>query len=164
MGRQRKLTAGEIELARTAFDDKIEYDKVRLSDGPGTNPMAHMAFAKGNPAITIGNTIYFKKHFCPDFSVRGENGTSFMHEMAHVWQYRTLGMPAFYMRYAAEVAQAGLNPDKMYDYKDVTNFDDAMLEAQAQMVGHYYKAKAEGNASKTAELAKKLAGSGLFRL
>jgi hypothetical protein len=164
MGKQRKLTAGEIALAQTAFGDKIDYDKVRLSDGPGTNPMAHMAFAKGNPAITIGNTVYFKRDFCPDFSVRGENGTTFMHEMAHVWQYRTLGMAAFYVRYGADLARAGFNPDKMYDYRSVTDFDSAMLEAQAQMVGHYYKARAERDAQKTAELETKLARSGLYGL
>jgi hypothetical protein len=164
MGKQRKLTAGEIALARTAFGDKIQYDRVRLSDGPGTNPMAHMAFAKGNPAITIGNTVYFKRDFCPDFSVPGENDTTFMHEMAHVWQYRTLGMAAFYVRYAAELARAGFKPDNMYDYRSVTDFDSAMLEAQAQMVGHYYKAKAERDARRTAELTPKLTGSGLYGL
>ena len=164
MGKQRKLTAGEIALARTAFGDKIEYGKVRLSDGPGANPMAHMAFAKGNPAITIGNTVYFKRDFCRDFSVRGENGTTFMHEMAHVWQYRTLGMAAFYVRYGADLARAGFNPDKMYDYGNVTDFDNAMLEAQAQMVGHYYKAKAERDSQRTAELTTKLTGSGLYGL
>lgn len=164
MGNQRKLTAGEIKLARTAFGDKIDYDKVRLSEGPGTNPMAHMAFAKGNPAITIGNTVYFKHDFCPDFSVPGENGTSFMHEMAHVWQYKTLGMGAFYVRYAADLAKAKGNPNEMYKFTEATRFDEAMLEAQAQMVGNYYKAKAEGNAAATARLAKNLAGSGLYGL
>lgn len=164
MGKQRKLTAGEIALAREAFGDKIDYDKVRLSDGPGTNPMAHMAFAKGNPAITIGNTVYFKKDFCPDFSVPGQNGTSFMHEMAHVWQYRTLGLAAFAVRYAADLAKVKGRPNDMYKFTDSTRFDEAMLEAQAQMIGNYYKARAERNAAATARLAKNLAGSGLYGL
>jgi hypothetical protein len=164
MGNQRKLTANEIKLARTAFGDKIEYDKVRLSDGPGLNPMAHMAFAKGNPAITIGNTVYFKRDFCPDFSVPGKNGTSFMHEMTHAWQYRTLGLGAFAVRYADEVRQSGLKPNDMYKYTPESKFNDSMLEAQAQMVGDYYKATAERNAAATARLAKNLAGSGLYGL
>jgi hypothetical protein len=163
MGNQRKLTAKEIALAREAFGDKIEYDRVRLSDGPGFNPMAHMAFAKGNPAITIGNTVYFKHDFCPDFSVPGRNGTSFMHEMTHVWQYRTLGLGAFAVRYADEVRQSGLKPNDMYKYAEgETKFTEAMLEAQAQMVGDYYRARAEGNAARSARLAKNLAGSGLY--
>jgi hypothetical protein len=164
MGNQRKLTANEIKLARTAFGDKIDYDKVRLSEGPGSNAAAHIAFMKGNPAITIGNTVYFKHDFAPDFSVPGRNGTSFMHEMTHVWQYKTLGMPAFFARYGAELVQAGGKPNDMYKYTDDSKFNDAMLEAQAQMVGDYYKARAEGNASRTAKLAKNLAGSGMYGL
>ena len=164
MGKQRRLTAGEITLARTAFGDRIDYGKVKLSDGPGNNIAAHIAFGKGNPAITIGSTVYFKKDFCPDFSVPGQNGTSFMHEMAHVWQYQTLGMAAFAARYGAEFLQVKGKPENMYDYSKVTDFDKAMLEAQAQLVGHYYKAKAERNAAQTAALAKKLGGSGLYGL
>ena len=164
MGTQRKLTAGEIKLARTAFGDKIDYDKVRLSDGPGSNAAAHIAFMKGNPAITIGNTVYFKRDFCPDFSVPGQNGTSFMHEMTHVWQYRTLGMTAFFARYGVELAKAGGKPNDMYKYTDDSKFTEAMLEAQAQMVGDYYKATAEGNATRKAKLAKNLAGSGRYGL
>jgi hypothetical protein len=164
MAKQRKLTAGEIKLAREAFGDKIAYDKVRLSDGPGNNPAAHIAFMRGNPAITIGNTVYFKENFVADYALPGRNGTMFMHEMTHVWQYKTLGMPAFFARYGAELARAGGNPNNMYKYTDATKFGEAMLEAQAQMVGDYYKAMAEGNASRTARLAKNLAGSGLYGL
>jgi hypothetical protein len=119
---------------------------------------------RGNPAITIGNTVYFKRDFCADFSVPGQNGTTFMHEMTHVWQYKTVGMPAFFARYGAELVQAGGRPNDMYKYTDSTQFTEAMLEAQAQMVGDYYKAKAEGNASRTARLARNLAGSGLYGL
>jgi hypothetical protein len=164
MGKQRTLTAGEIALARKAFGDKIDYARVKLSDGPGNHPFAHMAFAKGNPAITIGNTVYFKQDFCPDFSAPGQNGRSFMHEMTHVWQYKTLGMAAFYVRYVAEVAQAKGKPNDMYKYTDDTKFNEAMLEAQAQMVGDYHRAKSQGNAAATARLAKNLAGSGFYGL
>jgi hypothetical protein len=162
--KQRKLTAGEIALARTAFADKIDYSKVRLHDGPGNNVFAHIAFAKGNPAITIGSTVYFKKDYAPDFSAAGANGSSFMHEMAHVWQYQTLGVPAFAARYGAEFVQVKGKPNDMYDYSKMTDFDEAMLEAQAQLVGHYYHFTATKNATQTAALAKKLAGSGLYGL
>jgi hypothetical protein len=162
---KRKLTAGEIALAREAFGDRIDYDKVRLSDGPGTNAAAHIAFLKGNPAITIGSTVYFKEGFCPDFSVPGQNGTSFMHEMTHVWQYRTLGTAAFFARYASDLAHAGGRPNDMYKFAEgETKFGEAMLEAQAQMVGNYYKAKAERNEPRRARLAKNLEGSGFYGL
>jgi hypothetical protein len=164
MGKQRKLTAGETALARTAFGNKIDYAAVKLSDGPGSNAAAHIAFMKGNPAITIGNTIYFKVGFAADFSVAGANGRTFMHEMTHVWQYRTLGMTAFFIRYGADLVKAGGNPDAMYTYTEAAKFGDSMLEAQAQMVGDYHRAKTDGNASATTRLAKNLAGSGLYGL
>jgi len=165
MGKQRKLTAGEIALARAAFGDKIDYSKVKLSDGPGNSPSAHIAFAKGNPAITIGSTVYFKTHYCPDFSARGQNRKSFIHEMTHVWQYRALGMPAFFARYFQEVARVGGKPDDMYKYvKGTDAFGKAMLEAQASMIGDYSEALWGGNETQKALLAKNMAGSGLYGL
>jgi hypothetical protein len=164
MGNQRKMTAGEIALAKTAFGSKIDYGAVRLSDGPGSNAAAHIAFMKGNPAITIGNTMYFKEGFAADFSVAGANGRTFMHEMTHVWQYRTLGMTAFFIRYGADLVQAGGRPDDMYKYGETTKFSEAMLEAQAQMVGDYHRAKSSGKADATKRLARNLAGSGLYGL
>lgn len=164
MGKQRKLTAGEIKLAREAFGDRIDYGRVRLSDGPGSNAAAHIAFMKGNPAITIGNTVYFKEGFSADFSVAGADGRMFMHEMTHVWQYRSLGMASFFIRYGADLAKAGGKPNDMYKYDDDAKFGEAMLEAQAQMVGDYHRARTGGNAAATARLAKNLKGSGLHGL
>lgn len=115
MAKQRKLTAGEIKLARKAFDEKIDYGKVRLSDGPGNNAAAHIAFMRGNPAITIGNTVYFKQGFSADFSAPGADGRMFMHEMTHVWQYRTLGMAAF------SSAMAPISPKPAADRTTCTN-------------------------------------------
>ena len=166
MGQQRKLTAGEIALARAAFGDKIDYSKVRLSDGPGNHPFAHAAFAKGNPAITIGSTVYFKQEYCPDFAattIRGKK--SFIHEMTHVWQYRTLGMPAFFARYGVEFLEVGGKPNDMYKYEaGKTRFGEAMLEAQANMVGDYSEAVWAPNETRKAQLAKNMAGSGLYGL
>ena len=156
----RKLTAGEIALARKAFGARIDYGKVKLSDGPGTNAFAHIAFAKGNPAITIGSKVYFKKDYCPDFSAPGQNGRSFMHEMTHVWQYQTLGLAAFAARYGAEFLQVKGKPNDMYAYKAADRFDEAMLEAQAQMVGDYQSAKAGDKA----RIAGNLKGSGFYNL
>jgi hypothetical protein len=78
-----------------------------------------------------------------------------MHEMAHVWQYRTLGMPAFFARYGAEFIQVGGKPNDMYKYvRGKTKFDEAMLEAQAEMIGDYSEALWTGNATGKAEIAK----------
>jgi len=165
MGKQRKLTPGEIALARAAFGAGIDYGRVKLSDGPGSHPFAHMAFAKGNPAITIGSTVYFKKDYCPDFAAGGRNRKSFIHEMAHVWQFRALGMPAFFLRYGEELAKAKGKPDDMYRYDEgKTKFGGAMLEAQAAMVGDYSEALWSGNAARIALLGKNMTGSGLYGL
>jgi hypothetical protein len=162
---QRPLTAGEIALARAAFGGRIDYGRVKLSDGPGNNPLAHMAFAKGNPAITIGSTVYFKQDFCPDFSAPGRNRKCFIHEMTHIWQYRTMGMPRFFLRYGEEVLKAKGRPDDMYNYAaGSAKFGEAMLEAQAEMVCDYSEAMWTGNATRTAQLAGNLAASGVYGL
>ena len=164
MSEQRKLKAGEIALARTAFGDRIDYDEVELSNGPGIQPLAHLAFAKGNPAITVGSTVYFKKGYCPDFAAPAHNPNSFFHELTHVWQYQRFGMPAFFGRYGVEFAKVGGDAGKMYRYGDKEKFKDAMLEAQAQMVGDYGEAVWAKNAARRDKIAVNLAGSGLFGL
>ena len=159
MAKPRKLTGGEIVLARAAFGNRIQYDKVKLRDGPGAQPLAHAAFAKGNPAITVGSTVYFKHGYCADFSAPGENQASFIHEMTHVWQYQTLGLTAFFARYGAEFAAVGAKPSKMYEYESGDPFDSAMLEAQAEMVTDY-----GAGAARRAKAAPGLAGTGLYSL
>jgi len=166
MGKQRKLTAGEIALASAAFGNKIDYDKVRLRDGPGLEPLAHIAFAKGNPAITVGSTVYFKQDYSPDYSAATMKGKrSFIHEMAHVWQYAALGMPAFFVRYGKDLAKAKGKPNDMYRYTQGTDpFGKAMLEAQAEMVADYSVALWSANAAQLAKVARNMAGSGLYGL
>jgi len=165
MGKQRRLTAGETVLIRAAFGDRIDPRRVKLSDGPGNNPFAHIAFAKGNPAITIGSTAYFKSRYCADFSADGQDRKTFIHEMAHIWQYRALGMPTFAARYGAEFVKVRGKPNDMYRYTPgTTPFADAMLEAQAEMIGDYSQALWDGNPTRRALLAKNMAGSGLYGL
>jgi hypothetical protein len=165
MSEQRTLAAGEIALARAAFGDRIEYDGVTLSDGPGSQPLAHLAFAKGNPAITVGPTVYFKTDYCPDFSADGRNRRSFIHEMTHVWQYADLSMPVFFLRYGADLLNVGGNPDAMYVYTHgETRFADAMIEQQAEMVGDYSVAVWNRDAQDIALFARNMGGSGLYGL
>lgn len=136
---KRKLTAGERALAEAAFEPRqpIAYDKVRLRLGSGANPAAAAAFLKGNPAITLGHTVYLKQRkWSEDYSVAGDAST-FIHELAHVWQWERLGRVRFLARYARELAGVRFRPEALYAYGENMPFDGATLEAQAQMLGHY---------------------------
>jgi hypothetical protein len=166
MGRQRTLTAGEIALAKAAFGNKIDYKTVKLCDGPGLEPLAHIAFAKGNPAITVGPIVYFKQDYCPDFSAAPmKSRRSFIHEMTHVWQYAARGMPAFFVRYGKDLARAKGKSGDMYKYAPGTDpFGKAMLEAQAEMVSDYSVALWNANAANLATFAKNMKGSGFYGL
>lgn len=165
MAKLRKLTPGEIALARTAFANKIDYSRVVLNDGPGTEALAHIAFAKGNSAITVDSSIYFKADYCPDFSAPGKNRQVFIHEMTHVWQYQTMGLAAFALRYGADLLAAKGKPDAMYNYTaGTTRFGTAMLEAQAQMTCDYGAASWANDTKRLAKLAANLAGSGFYNL
>lgn len=165
MDKKRKLTGGEIALARAAFPKGIPTDGVEIVDGPGTSFAAHIAFMRGNPAITLGSTIHYRLWYTDDFAGPETNAGSFIHEMTHVRQYAELGQASFFARYAKELAQVGGNPDKLYEYEaGVDLFTKATLEAQAQMVEDYSRALWGKNAARKAELAKNLKGSRVYGL
>ena len=162
----RAMTAGERALAETAFAGRIDYGGVRLCNGPGKNPAAMIAFKRGNPAITLSRTIYFKGRFHDDFSTAADRDkVLLMHEMTHIWQYHRLGFARFMLRYGIELAKCGFNPGNLYKYEQgKTKFEDATLEAQAEMVSHYKRATLHGDADERARVAKNLAGTGFYGL
>ena len=163
MGKRRKLTEGEIALARKAFGDKIDYSKVDIVEGAALNIPAHLAFLNGNPAITMGSTIYFKKGYCDDFADPATKQYSYMHEMTHVWQWQKLGWTRFLLRYGREFLKVRGKAGDMYIYENDTKaFGESMLEAQANMVQHYSQALWAKNESKKGGVAKRLADSGLY--
>jgi hypothetical protein len=162
----RGLTQAERAFADTAFSGKdMGYGEVRLCNGAGGNPAAMMAFANGNPAITLNRTIYFKGRFRDDFSTGDlRDRLLLLHELTHIWQYRAVGFTRFMARYALELARCGFNAHKLYLFADDARFDDSTLEAQAEMVAHYKKAELTGNAESKRKLAASLAGTGFYRL
>jgi hypothetical protein len=165
----RPLTAGEIALARRAFGDDLPCDKVRLRRGAGMNAAAAIAFMRGNPAITLVRTVYFKKPWHADFSAANASDKSdLLHELTHILQYERLGVLGFGLRYAAELAKHRFQAGRLYDYKKAgTKFPKATLEGQAEMVGDYAKAllgTGPNAAAEAAGIAPWLEGSGLFDL
>lgn len=163
----RPLTAGEIALAKRAFGDEPPYDRVRLRRGAGMNAAAAFAFMRGNPAITLVRTIYFKTPWHEDFSAAsaGEKA-ALLHELTHVLQYAQLGVVGFGLRYARELAANAFKPGRLYEYEKAgTKFPKATLEGQAEMVGDYARAllgTGPNAAASAAKVAPWLEGSGLF--
>ena len=162
----RGLTLAERVFADTAFAGKdMGYDEVRLCNGAGGNPAAMMAFANGNPAITLNRTIYFKGRFRDDFSTGDlRDRMLLIHELTHIWQYRAIGFVSFMARYAVELTKCGFDAKKLYLYPEGARFDDSTLEAQAEMVAHYKKAELTGNEAERQKLAKSLERTGFYKL
>jgi uncharacterized integral membrane protein (TIGR00697 family) len=160
--RVRSLAEGEIALAEPVFGGAIRYSDVRIRHGAGWNPIALIAFANGNPAITLGRSIYLRDGVA-DFAQLGEaERRLFLHEMVHVWQYRALGILRFLLRYARDFAAARFDARAMYRYAPgKTRFGEAMLEAQAEIVSDHALALWRGDAEGVERLRPSMAGSGL---
>jgi hypothetical protein len=148
-GSRRPLTEGEARLVETVFG-KLDLTPVRLCNGDGGNPFAEIAFRfEGVDAVTLIRTIFFRTGYVADFSAETADRGLFLHEMTHVWQYQTLGVPRFGLRYLKDLVRHRFNRDALYKYAPEEAFPTATLEAQAQMVQ---------------ERAANLAGSGLYGL
>jgi hypothetical protein len=162
----RGLKADEIALLREAFGERIAYEGVRLRQGHGGNPAAMAAFRNGNTAITLRRSLYFRVHYSDDFSQADVAAQSlFHHEMTHIWQYAALGVTRFLARYARDLAACRFSPSAMYRYEEgETRFAAARLEAQAEMVGDYCRARLVGDVPRQARLARNLKGSGFYGL
>jgi Domain of unknown function (DUF4157) len=160
---RRPLTDGEVALAQAAFGDGLDYGRVRLCQGTGGNPGAHMAFRKpGVDAITLIRTIFFRGGLVDDFT-RGGDPSLFMHEMTHIWQYQTMGVARFGLRYLGELEACNWDRNCLYHYEcGHTVFAEAKLEAQAQIVQDYGIALGAGRMGQAQALRCNLAGSGLF--
>lgn len=161
---RRPLTEGEKALAVEAFGaNAVDFAPVRICHGSGGNPAAWLAFRNpANDAITLIRTIFLRDSKTPDFSKGGDPGL-FLHEMTHIWQYQTIGVLLFGLRYARDFAACGFNAGAMYRYESNTAFGEARLEAQAQMVQDYANARAK-DPNAAAKLRGNLAGSGRFGL
>ena len=80
---KRSLTAGEVALAQTMFQQAIDYSAVRLAFGSWWQKYS-------KTAVAPNGKIYFPHHaYCEDFSLAAPHlQVWFMHEMTHVWQYQ----------------------------------------------------------------------------
>lgn len=169
----RELTSAERANLEEVFGDDIDLDNVRIVRGAGYNPAAAAAFENGNPAITIGDTVYVRPdvydRLGSDFTTSPEGIETLAHEFTHVMQYQKLGFGEFFARYGNEFAKAGGDADKLYDYESRPNtvYATETLEGQAQMVGDYarYLAADENITPEQArDIENRLNGTGIFGL
>ena len=127
----RSLTAGETELARSVFDNSIDYSRVRLIKGKW------WPFQPRNAAMAPMGNIYFHPAgggWSNDFSQENVRRQAFfIHEMVHVWQAQAKGR--FYLPLMR-------HPFCRYSYqlKPGKPFDRYGLEQQAEIVTHRFLA------------------------
>ncbi len=166
----RGLTRGEVAQAREAFGNRATSlaNKACVSYGPGRNPIAMAAFFNGNPAITIGNALYFQPpRWKSNFASSRNDVPLFLHEFTHVIQWDRMGHAVFLRRYMREKKAAG-SADAMYNYSArATDFGHEMLEAQAQMVEDQTRFRLRippGQERRAEDLKRRLAGSGVYGL
>lgn len=124
----RKLTSGEISLARQIYGDSIDYDKVRIYDEK------HNPFQPDNTVVTPDGNIYYPESLASNDYSNGSSSQKglFIHEMAHILQHQN-GMNVI-----AERIWDGPN----YDYSPIfegTPFHKLPMEAQAEFLEDLYK-------------------------
>jgi hypothetical protein len=166
----RVLTQREQRLVVEAYGQRVPVSQVRIVPGPGFSKIAAAAFLNGNPAITLGNTIFLKPGL--DWLRPAELPQTLgdlrllVHEWTHVIQYATLGYAAFGSHYAAELASHGGSADKLYEYQTRNlPFKGETLEGQAEIVGDLagaMRGRTPADAAKAQMLRNKLRGTGIY--
>jgi hypothetical protein len=168
----RTLNAEEVAMLEIAFSSRINYAAVRISDGHRNHPIPVVALRTPNTdAVTLGNTIYFGRHYYSNFAVAPPAAKCLLfHEMTHVWQWAELGKVRFLARYLREFVAVGMRPWALYRYRSASSeappehFRNARLEAQADMIRDYARTGFEGDAAARERQAAHLLGTGFFGL
>ncbi|WP_137807876.1 type VI secretion system Vgr family protein [Pseudomonas sp. G(2018)] len=133
-GKKRRLTYGEIAMAKTVFKNSVDYSKVKIHHGGWW-----LFFGFQNTAVTPNGEMYFPEsthYYKDDFSNTGDNRHKalFMHEMTHVWQYQ-LGYP---------IKKAGLTVSSRgaaaYEYtlSEQSKLSSYNMEQQGEIISDYY--------------------------
>lgn len=151
MSRGRALTTGEIDLARSIFQNSVDYGKVEI------NPAKFIFFQPDNSGMTPNGNIYAAgRVYSNDYSLRGNDTQCFfIHEMTHVWQYQN---SILHVKTSAllEMMRHGFRYDRAYYYTLSRKKDlrDYRLEQQASIIvdflrvtkfGEYFHKDAHGN-------------------
>lgn len=135
----RKLTKGEIELARTIYGDHINYEEPRIFRGERSAyfmPIDRVHAPDGNIYFPPGAIDRYHSDFSKTGTARDK--ALFIHELAHVWQHQN-GVPLSgdVLFQATLLKPFGGDP---YDYASNMYKDSTKLpiEAQAQVMSDLY--------------------------
>lgn len=160
----RPLTPGEAKRVAAAFGGELPAQALRFVPGPGRSALAAMAFKKGNPAITVGRTVYLRPdRYRADLATTAEDIELLVHECTHVVQYGRHGFVRFFARYGVDLCRCGFSPRRLYEFaKRDTVFATETLEGQAQMAGVLAWARETG--ADRRDLERRMAGSRIFGL
>lgn len=163
----RRLTAAETARVAEAYGSRIDPADVRIVDGAGLSAIAAVAFLHGNPAITVGNTIYIRHdRYKPDMTLTTRNLNMLIHECMHVVQYKELGFARFGKRYLDEMRENGNDPERLYKYKSrKLDFAHETLEGEAAIVGDYAGFRGSsnpGDRERAERLRPRLHGTGIY--
>lgn len=139
----RRLTDGEIELARSIFGDSIDYARVTVTDDK------YVFFQPKGVAMTPNGSLYMNGCYYADYAAESSYTRGFfIHEMTHVWQFQNKVLNP--VAAAAELnLKHKFNYEAAYDFhldekKDLTQYN---MEQQASIVEEYFLVRHAGMAS-----------------
>ena len=126
----RRLSEGELTLARSVFGDAVELDRVRIHGG-----------GFGRFAVVIGSNLFMPTHVQEkDFSAANSGAQALLiHELVHVWQFQTRPLWTL-TSWAATALGGGYGPGLPgYRYTlPLAPFAALNLEQQASVVEHAF--------------------------
>ena len=129
----RRLTQGELRLARSVFGEAIDYRRVRLIRRSGRN------------AITFWSWITFPA-LPADFAAEDAAMQAWLvHELTHVWQFQTAPLRTL-LSWAGVLLSGGYGP-KLSGYRygfPFAAWGAYNLEQQASMVEHAFLLRERG--------------------
>lgn len=133
--KSRKLTDGEIDLAKSVFGDAVDYAAVRIVNGK------FAFFQSKHTSMAPDGNIYMAASLRADDYSREDPVTQsvFIHEMAHVWQYQNKILhplktgAKLMLRHAFRYRSA--YPYRLDAKKDLTDYN---MEQQASIIQDYF--------------------------
>lgn len=133
----RKLTDNEIMFAKTIFGDSLDYKKIKIFNRYlfGRKPEGASGRMWNGNIYAITTDARSQDYALDE---RLGNRRLFLHEMTHVWQYKS--DPAFMVKGLSALIKADFNYSSLYPYeiKPHRTFKDYNFEQQADIADDYY--------------------------